>query len=220
MSMLHSRRALFALALTAALVVGLLSLVFAQSNPPAPPAKPPAPKRETATFAAGCFWSMEAIFKQLKGVDKVVPGYAGGSVAHPSYEEVETGTTGHAESINITFNPQVITYKDLLDVLLTVRDPTTRDRQGNDEGPQYRSIIFYRNEEQHKAATEMIKQFTDRHVYADPIVTEVKPFTNFYRAEDYHLDYYHKHPDQPYCANVIAPEIEYFRAKFKSKLKQ
>jgi peptide-methionine (S)-S-oxide reductase len=217
--MLHTRRALLIQALIVGLVVGLLSVVFAQSTPPAQPVKPPAPKKETATFAAGCFWSMEAIFKQLKGVDKVLPGYAGGRVSNPSYEQVETGTTGHAESINITFDSKVITYKDLLEVLLTVRNPTTRDRQGNDEGPQYRSIIFYRDEEQHKAAKEMIQKFNQAHIWADSIVTEVRPFTNFYRAEDYHLDYYHKHPDQPYCAGVIAPEIEEFRAKFKAKLK-
>ena len=180
----------------------------------------PAVSKEVATFAAGCFWSMEAIFKQLKGVEKAEPGYAGGKVAKPSYEQVETGTTGHAESLNITFNPNVITYRDLLDVLLTVRNPTTRNQQGPDEGPQYRSIIFYRSPEQKQAAEEMIKKVTQSKVWSDPIVTEVKPFSAFYRAEDYHFDYYNLHPDQGYCRNVIAPEIAEFRAKFKSKLKK
>ena len=163
---------------------------------------------------------MEAIFKQLKGVYKAEPGYAGGKLANPSYEQVETGSTGHAEALNIVFDPKVISYRDLLDVLLTVRDPTTINRQGPDEGPQYRSIIFYRNEEQKRAAKEMIAKFNAAHIWQRPIVTEVQPFSNFYRAEDYHFNYYNLHPDQPYCKFVIAPEIAEFRAKFKSKLKR
>jgi peptide-methionine (S)-S-oxide reductase len=183
------------------------------------PALRRAPSRELATFAAGCFWSMEAIFKQLKGVEKVDPGYAGGTVAHPSYEQVESGETGHAEAINITFDPRVISYRDLLEVLLTVRNPTTLNRQGPDVGPQYRSVIFYRSAEQKRAAEETIKKFTAARIWKKPIVTAVTPFTNFYRAEDYHLDYYRRHPTQPYCLLVIAPEIKEFREKFKSKLK-
>lgn len=174
---------------------------------------------ETATFAAGCFWSMEAMFKQLRGVAKAEPGYAGGKTANPSYEEVEMGTTGHAEALNITFDPKVITYRDLLEVLLTARNPTTRDRQGPDEGPQYRSIIFYRNEAQQRAATEMIQKINTSHIWPDPIVTKVQPYTQFYRAESYHFDFYRQHPDQPYCRNVVAPELAEFRAKFKAKLK-
>jgi peptide-methionine (S)-S-oxide reductase len=200
-------------------IAGLKSL-RAQTQTPAQGSIPPAKAEvQTATLAAGCFWSMEAIFKQLKGVDKVLPGYAGGKLANPNYEDVETGNTGHAETINITYDPSKITYKVLLDVMLTCRDPTTLNRQGNDEGTQYRSIIFYRNEQQHKDALDMIKKFTDNHVYSDKIVTEVIPFKNFYRAEDYHLDYYRLHPDQPYCQGVIAPEIARFRSIFKSKLK-
>jgi peptide-methionine (S)-S-oxide reductase len=179
----------------------------------------PPPGKEVATFAAGCFWSMEAIFKQLKGVEKVVPGYAGGRMPHPSYEQVETGATGYAESVNITFDPKVISYRDLLQVLLTVRDPTTRDQQGPDQGPQYRSVIFYRNAAQKQAAEEAIREVTAAHIWKNPIVTAVQPFTTFYRAEDYHLDYYRRHPYEPYCAFVIAPEIADFRAKFQSKLK-
>lgn len=181
---------------------------------------PPVKGREVATFAAGCFWSMEAIFKQLKGVEKVEPGYSGGKMAHPSYEQVETGTTGYAESLNITYDPKVISYKDLLQVLLVARDPTTLNKQGPDEGTQYRSVIFSRNAAQKQAAQEMIAKVNSAHTWHDPIVTGVQPFTSFYRAEDYHLDYYRLHPDQGYCASVIAPEIAEFRAKFKSKLKQ
>lgn len=178
-----------------------------------------APATATATFAAGCFWSMEAIFKQLKGVVSATPGYAGGKTVRPSYEQVETGTTGHAETINIVFDPKVISYKDLLEVLLTVRDPTTLNRQGNDKGPEYRSIIFYRNEEQHKNAKEMIAKFTAARVYRAKIVTQLQPFTKFYQAEDEHVDYYKQHPENPYCQSVVAPEIAEFRHKFKAKLK-
>ncbi|MCW3098868.1 MAG: peptide methionine sulfoxide reductase [Chthonomonadaceae bacterium] len=215
------RRAFFVYTLTAALVGSLGAASLAAPAPGQGTAAGPkaAPAREVATFAAGCFWSMEAIFKQLKGVEKAEPGYAGGKVAKPSYEQVETGTTGHAESVNIVFDPKVITYRDLLGVLLTVRNPTTPNKQGPDEGPQYRSIIFYRNEAQHKAATDVIQKFTKEHVWPNPIVTEVAPFTNFFRAEDYHFNYYNLHPDERYCRYVIAPEIAEFRAKFKSRLK-
>lgn len=188
------------------------------AKPPLTSMKAP-PGREDATFAAGCFWSMEAIFKQLKGVDKVEPGYAGGVVAKPSYEQVETGNTGHAETVNIVFDPKVISYSDLLQVLLTVRNPTTLNKQGPDEGPQYRSIIFTHGAAQQAAAKEAIKKMSASGVWKAPIVTEVQPFTNFYRAEDYHLNYYNLHPDEPYCRSVIAPEIEEFHAKFKDKLK-
>jgi len=180
---------------------------------------PPPQGRQVATFAAGCFWSMEAIFKQLKGVDKVEPGYSGGTKAHPSYEQVENGDTGYAESINITFDPKVISYKDLLQVLLEARNPTTMNQQGPDAGPQYRSVVFYRNAAQKQAADEEIQEVNAQHVWRNLIVTEVQPFGSFWRAEGYHLDYYNLHPDQGYCANVIAPEIADFRSKFRSKLK-
>lgn len=197
-------------------------LAQAQQKADVKTAKPAATQevRETATFAAGCFWSMEAIFKQLKGVDKAEPGYSGGRTVNPSYEDVETGTTGHAESLNITFDPKVISYRDLLEVLLTVRDPTTVNKQGNDEGPQYRSIIFYHSEEQRKAATEMIQKFEASHVWPRPIVVKIQPFSKFYRAEAYHFDYFRLHPDQSYCKYVVAPEVAEFRAKFKAKLKK
>ena len=216
-----SKAILFAALFGVTLGIAALASLRAQTAPPAQSSTPPArADRQTATLAAGCFWSMEAIFKQLKGVDKVLPGYAGGTLANPNYEDVSTGNTGHAETINITFDPAKIGFKDLLDVMLTCRDPTTLNRQGNDIGTEYRSIIFYRNEQQHKDALEMIKKFTDNHVYSDRIVTAVVPFKNFYRAEDYHLDYYKLHPNEGYCRLVIAPEIARFRAIFKSRLKQ
>lgn len=215
-----SRRLHVRWALAVVLLGALASVVLAvPGRVSAPPSPRPAPDREVATFAAGCFWSMEAIFKQLKGVETVEPGYAGGTVANPSYEQVESGTTGHAESVNITFDPKVISYRDLLRVLLTVRDPTTLNRQGPDVGTQYRSVIFYRTEAQRRAAQAMIQRITAERVWRWPIVTAVTPFTNFYPAEAYHRDYYRLHPDEPYCRYVIAPEIEAFRAKFKSKLK-
>ncbi len=172
-----------------------------------------------ATFAAGCFWSMEAIFKQLKGVQSVFPGYSGGAMPHPSYEVVETGTTGYAESINIIYDPKVISYSQLLNVLLTVRNPTTLDQQGNDIGTQYRSIIFYRTDQEKSEAESAIQKIEAEHVWQGPVVTEVVPFNTFYRAETYHLNYYALHPEQGYCAFVIAPEIQEFREKFKSFLK-
>lgn len=179
----------------------------------------PKPDEQVATLAAGCFWSMEAIFKQLKGVDAVQSGYSGGKMAKPTYEDVETGTTGYAESLNVIYNPKVITYRQLLQVLLTVRNPTTVDLQGNDAGPQYRSVIFFRNAAQHETALAAIKEVNDSHVWPNPIVTQVQPFARFSPAENYHVNYYALHPDQPYCSQVIAPEISEFRAKYKSWLK-
>src|SRR5579862_1740460 len=160
---------------------------------------PPPAGMERATFAAGCFWSMEAIFKQLRGVQKVDPGYAGGTQPHPSYDDVESGSTGYAESVNITYDPKIISYRELLRVLLTVRDPTTLNRQGPDEGTNYRSVIFYRNAEQKQQAQQAIQQITAERIWRDPIVTTVEPFTTFWRAEDYHLNYYALHPNEPYC---------------------
>ncbi len=177
------------------------------------------PNQQTATFAAGCFWSMEAIFKQLKGVSSVEPGYAGGKTKNPTYEQVEGADTGHAETVNIIFDPKIISYHDLLDVLLTVRNPTTLNSQGPDSGPQYRSVIFARNEGQKKAAQDAIKRIGASHLWNAPIVTQVADLSTFYRAEDYHLNYYNLHPNEGYCAGVIGPELAEFRTKFKSKLK-
>lgn len=176
--------------------------------------------REIATFANGCFWCTEAIFTDLKGVDKAVSGYTGGQVANPSYQQVCTGETGHAEALQITFDPRVITYRDLLHIFFTTHDPTTLNRQGADAGTQYRSGIFYHNPEQEKEAREVIQEITNEHIWPHPIVTEVTPFANFYPAEDYHQDYYANNPNQGYCRVVIEPKVTKFREKYREKLKR
>jgi peptide-methionine (S)-S-oxide reductase len=174
---------------------------------------------ETATFGAGCFWCVEAIFQQLKGVHQVVSGYAGGTVENPTYKHVCTGTTGHAEAVQITFDPEVISYEDLLYVFWRTHDPTTLNRQGADVGTQYRSVIFYHNEEQ-KALAERSKQETETSgLWPEPIVTEIVPFRNFYNAEKYHQNYYRLNPYQPYCRAVIDPKVQKFKKAFQEKLK-
>ncbi len=175
--------------------------------------------REIATLAGGCFWCLEAVFEQLKGVEKVESGYSGGTVANPTYEQVCTGTTGHAEAVQITFDPAVISFEDLLGVFFTIHDPTTLNRQGMDVGPQYRSAIFYHDEAQKAAAERVIAEMEQAGVWDDPIVTEVTPFTAFYPAEDYHRRYFQLHPDQPYCRAVIAPKVAKFRKKYLDRLK-
>lgn len=176
--------------------------------------------REIATIAGGCFWCTEAIFRELKGVDKVVSGYAGGHTAKPSYEEVCTGETGHAETIQITFDPKAISYHDLLSIFFTVHNPTTLNQQGADHGTQYRSAIFTHGEAQKETAKQVIKEITAKHIWSDPIVTEVTPFTNFYPAEDYHQDYFEHNPNQGYCQIVIAPKVAKFRQHYLSLLKR
>lgn len=178
------------------------------------------PGREVATLAGGCFWCVEAIFEDLRGVDSVMPGYAGGEVANPTYEQVCTGTTGHAEAVQIIFDPKVVTYGDLLRIFLTTHDPTTLNRQGADVGTQYRSAIFTHSDTQAKAAREAIAEVTREKLYRDPIVTEVTPFTNFYPAEEYHRDYFARNPQQAYCRAVIAPKVSKFRAKYRDRLKR
>jgi len=177
-------------------------------------------KKDTATFAAGCFWCVEEQFKQLKGVDKVVSGFSGGTVPNPSYEEVETGRTGHAEACNIIYDPSKISYDELLAAFFVAHDPTQLNRQGNDVGTQYRSAIFYHNEEQHKLADYYIKSLNDEKAYNDPIVTEVTPYKKFYSAEAYHQEYYKYNSEQPYCQFVIKPKRDKFRKVFAGKLKQ
>ncbi|MBI2039640.1 peptide-methionine (S)-S-oxide reductase MsrA [Candidatus Microgenomates bacterium] len=162
---------------------------------------------EKATLAGGCFWCTEAIFKRLKGVLEVIPGYAGGNMDNPSYEDVSTGKTGHAETIQITFDPQVIPYEKLLDVYWHLIDPTTLNRQGGDVGTQYRSVIFYHNEEQKRTAEQSKKKVEQSGMYKDPIVTKIEPFTNFYLAENYHQNYYERNSSVPYCRLVIDPKI-------------
>ncbi len=160
-----------------------------------------------ATFAGGCFWCTEAIFKRLRGVTSVLPGYSGGTKADPTYEEVSSGTTGHAEAIQIEFDPSQVPFEKLLDIFWHTHNPTTLNRQGNDVGPQYRSAIFYHDEEQKRVAEESKKKLEDEKVYPDPVVTEIVPFEKFYVAENYHQDYYDNNRSQGYCSVIIDPKI-------------
>jgi peptide-methionine (S)-S-oxide reductase len=174
---------------------------------------------DTATLGAGCFWCVEAVFKELKGVISVSPGYAGGSVKNPSYHEVCTGSTGHAEVCQIIYDPAIIKFDDILEVFWQTHDPTTLNKQGNDIGTQYRSAIFYHNTKQREIAEYYKKKLNDSGAFTSPLTTEIVPFTAYYPAEDYHKDYYQKNPNQPYCTFVILPKLEKFHKAFKSKLK-
>ena len=169
---------------------------------------------QTAVFGGGCFWCTEAIFTRLRGVKTVASGYAGGSTANPTYEQVSRGNTGHAEAIQIEFDPQAISYGDLLNVFFATHDPTTPNRQGNDVGPQYRSAVFYASPAQRDEAQAFIAQLTQEGIYNAPIVTEISPLDKFWPAESYHKRYYENHSDQPYCRLVIDPKIAKLRAKF------
>ena len=177
-----------------------------------------AAERDTATLGGGCFWCLDAIYRQLKGVEKVESGYAGGTKPNPTYKEVCGGRTGHAEVVQITFDPSVITYRDLLDVFFTIHDPTTKDRQGGDIGPQYRSVVLTHSPEQERVAREAIADVTAEGIWDDPIVTEIAPLTTFYPAETYHQDYFATNPLQPYCQVVIAPKVAKFRKKYLERL--
>jgi peptide-methionine (S)-S-oxide reductase len=174
---------------------------------------------ETATFAAGCFWCVEAIYSGVKGVRKVVSGYTGGKTEKPAYEQVCTGQTGHAEAVQITFDPTVITYSELLEVFWYTHDPTTLNQQGPDVGTQYRSAVYYHSEDQRLAAEDSKRKLQESGVWTRPIVTEITPFSVFYPAEAYHQNYYLDHPNQSYCWLVINPKMAKFREKFKEKLK-
>lgn len=174
---------------------------------------------EIATFGSGCFWCSEAVFSELQGVVKVIPGYAGGKVPNPTYEQVCTDMTGHAEVAQVTFDPGAITYRELLEVLFSTHDPTTLNRQGADVGTQYRSVVFYGSEGQKEEAEAIIRELTEEKVFRNPIVTEVAPLEAFYPAEDYHREYYKRNPAKPYCQAVIAPKLAKFRSHWKSKLK-
>ena len=174
---------------------------------------------ELATLAGGCFWCLEAVFEQLRGVTKVQSGYAGGHVPNPSYEAVCTGMTGHAEVVQVAFDPAVISYRDLLGVFFTLHDPTTLNAQGGDVGTQYRSAIFYHDDEQRRVAEEVVRELEAEHVFDDPIVTEIVPLTAFYPAEEYHREYYRRNTNQPYCRAVIAPKVAKLRSKYLEKLK-
>jgi peptide-methionine (S)-S-oxide reductase len=176
-------------------------------------------KKEVATLAGGCFWCTEAVFSIVKGVKKVKPGYTGGSVPNPTYEQVSTGTTGHAEAAQVTFNPNVISFREILEIFFATHDPTMLNRQGPDVGSQYRSAIFYHNEAQKAVAENVIAELDKEGIWDAPIVTQVEPLKAFYKAETYHRDYYEKHPNQPYCQQVIAPKLVKLQQRFLAKLK-
>ena len=175
---------------------------------------------EIAIFGGGCFWCTEAVFKRLKGVQSVVPGYAGGETLNPTYHDVSGGNTGHAEVVKIEFDPSIISFEDLLSVFFGTHDPTTRNRQGNDVGTQYRSVIFYTNDAQKEKAEQIIKETDEAHVYENPVVTEVVPLGKFYDAEDYHKDYYENNKTAPYCSIVIEPKLEKLAKRFKELMKE
>ncbi|MEX0981809.1 MAG: peptide-methionine (S)-S-oxide reductase MsrA [Bacteroidales bacterium] len=177
-------------------------------------------KAEVATLAGGCFWCTEAIFDRVKGVQSVVSGYSGGDVINPAYREVTSGNTGHAEAIQITFNPAIVSYIELLEIFFKTHDPTTLNRQGADVGTQYRSAIFYHSDEQRKAAEEIIAALNSENIWKNPIVTEVTEFSNFYPAEDYHQEYFDNNSNQGYCRMVIQPKVDKFEKVFRDKLKK
>lgn len=179
----------------------------------------PATKKQMATLGGGCFWCVEAVFERIRGVEKVVSGYAGGDVPHPSYREVCTGTTGHAEVVQVTFDPDEVSYRDLLEIFFTTHDPTTPNRQGADVGPQYRSIILYHDDEQKRIAQEVIETLEHEGLWENPVVTEVKALDQFYEAEAHHQGYYATNPQQPYCQAVIAPKVAKLRKRHLDKLK-
>lgn len=176
-------------------------------------------KIETATLAAGCFWCVEAVFDSLKGVLDVLSGYSGGHTENPTYQQVCSEITGHAEVVQVTFDSETISFADLLRIYFTVHDPTTLNRQGNDIGTSYRSAIFYHSDEQRRVAEDVIAEITAAELYDAPIVTELSPFDKFWPAEDYHQEYFANNPNQPYCAAVVAPKVAKFRQKFYSRLK-
>jgi peptide-methionine (S)-S-oxide reductase len=177
-------------------------------------------KREVATLGGGCFWCLEAFYRDVNGVLSVESGYMGGIVANPSYRDVCTGRTGHAEVAQIAFDADVLSFRDLLDVFFSIHDPTTRDRQGSDVGPQYRSVIFYHDDSQRTQAEEFVREMESAGRFSAPIVTEVEPASEFYKAEDYHQEYFLNNPNQPYCQFVVAPKVRKFREKFGTKLKK
>ncbi len=197
-------------------VLGLLmsTVLAAGAN-----AAPTSSSTDTITLGGGCFWCLEAVFEGLKGVSKVESGYAGGHLANPTYAQVSDGNTGHAEVVQITFDPNVVTLDTILRAYFTIHDPTTLNRQGNDVGTQYRSVAFYRNDAQKATIEKAIKETADSHEWNGTIVTEVKPFTVFYKAENYHQEYFKLHGEQPYCQLVVAPKVAKFRKKFHDFLK-
>ena len=177
-------------------------------------------RSEVATLAGGCFWCLEAVFDEVQGVEHVESGYAGGTVANPTYRQVCGGATGHAEVVRITFDPAIVSFRDLLNIFFTIHDPTTLNRQGSDIGTQYRSAILYHSPEQKATAEQVIKEINEAKIWPAPIVTEVTPFQGFYMAEDYHQEYFANNGGQPYCQFVVAPKVAKFRARYTEKLKK
>jgi peptide-methionine (S)-S-oxide reductase len=175
---------------------------------------------ELATLGGGCFWCLEAVFSQMQGVRSAISGYCGGTTDNPTYKEICSGKTGHAEVVQVTFDPDVMSYRELLEVFFTIHDPTTLNRQGNDIGTQYRSVIFFHSAEQKAEAEKMIAELTATRVWSGPIVTEVLDLPIFYPAEDYHQEYFRQHGEQPYCRMVVAPKVAKFKEKFGAKLKR
>lgn len=178
------------------------------------------PREEIATLAGGCFWCLEAVYADLEGVLRVESGYAGGTVPDPSYQQVCAGTTGHAEVVQVTFDPRVLSYRDLLEVFFNIHDPTTLNRQGHDIGTQYRSAIYYHSPQQKATAEQTIRELSEARRFANPIVTEVAPLTAFYKAEPYHQEYFAHNPFQPYCQAVVGPKVAKFRKQYRERLKK
>jgi len=190
-----------------------------ESNKQKPQIKSSSMETETITFGSGCFWCTEAIFQQVKGVEKVVSGYSGGHVVNPTYEQVCEKNTGHAEVCQLTFDPSQVSVDELLEIFWQTHDPTTLNQQGNDVGPQYRSVVFYHNEMQKQRAEFFLNELSKSGAYEKPIVTTIEPYKNFYKAENYHQDYYKQNGSQPYCYFVIRPKVEKFEKAFKDKMK-
>lgn len=180
----------------------------------------PTNSQETATLAGGCFWCMEAVFKEIEGVESVVSGYTGGTTANPTYQQVCSDRTGHAEAVQVTFDPSKISYREVLEIFFSAHDPTTPDRQGADVGTQYRSAVFYHTDEQKAVAEQLIQELDNAHMWKNPIVTRVLPLDRFYPAEDYHHNYFARHPEQGYCQMVISPKVTRLRKQWAKRLKQ
>jgi peptide-methionine (S)-S-oxide reductase len=176
-------------------------------------------EQEIATLGGGCFWCLEAVYQEMEGVLSVESGYMGGNVPNPTYRAVCSGSTGHVEVVQVTFDPAITPYREILEVFFAIHDPTTRDRQGNDSGPQYRSVIFYHSDEQRATAEALIRELDAERIWSNPIVTEVRPASEFYIAEDYHQEYFRNNPSAPYCSYVVAPKVAKFRQKFTAKLR-
>lgn len=225
--MMTANKPLALLLLTALLIAPGCTLAIDEAPPDATDdavagAKEPElpPDRQKATFGGGCFWCVEAVFQRLDGVEKVVSGYSGGQVDNPTYEQICTKTTGHAEVCQITYDQNRVSYPDLLEVFFATHDPTTLDRQGNDVGPQYRSVIFHHDDEQKLAAEAYLEQLTADGAYDDPLVTEVTVLTKFWPADGYHQNYFNRNPAQAYCVAVVAPKVKKFKKRFEARLKK